>query len=65
VWAYVGFGATVPSLYDRSIWTVVSLSVIAMMELERRRTEQEPPPATAPEPAVRVLPTATRSGATS
>lgn len=37
VWAYVGFGATVPSLYDRSIWAVVALSVVAMIEHERRR----------------------------
>jgi hypothetical protein len=39
VWGYIGFGATVPSLYDRSIWTVVALSVVAMVELERRRTD--------------------------
>jgi hypothetical protein len=39
VWAYVGFGATVPSLYDRSIWAVVALSVVAMIEHERRRLE--------------------------
>ena len=37
VWAYIGFGATVPSLYDRSIWSVVSLSVLAMVEYERMR----------------------------
>jgi hypothetical protein len=35
VWAYIGFGATVPSLYDRSIWAVVALSVVAMIEFER------------------------------
>jgi O-antigen ligase len=37
VWGYIGFGATVPSLYDRSIWAVVALSVVAMIEHERRR----------------------------
>jgi len=40
VWAYIGFGATVPSLYDRSAWTVIGLSVVAMLEFEelkRRR----------------------------
>jgi hypothetical protein len=31
VWAYVGFGATIPSLYDRSIWGPVALSVIAIV----------------------------------
>jgi hypothetical protein len=36
VWGYIGFGATVPSLYDRSIWAVVALSVVAMTEFERR-----------------------------
>jgi hypothetical protein len=39
VWAYIGFGATVPSLYDRSVWAVVSLSVVAVVEHERRRME--------------------------
>ncbi|MCW2766991.1 MAG: hypothetical protein JWO11_2950 [Nocardioides sp.] len=37
VWGYIGFGATVPSLYDRSIWAVVALSVVAMTEFERRK----------------------------
>ena len=40
VWAYIGFGATVPSLYDRSVWTVIALSVVAMVEFERMRREQ-------------------------
>ena len=31
VWAYIGFGATIPSLYDRSIWGPVALSVIAIV----------------------------------
>ena len=49
VWGYIGFGATVPSLYDRSIWTVVALSVVAMLEFERLKTKAptsatEPPP---------------------
>jgi hypothetical protein len=66
VWAYIGFGATVPSLYDRSIWAVVSLSVVAMVEFERRRTEGEPSPATEPEPhdaTAGPVPPGTRSGA--
>ena len=42
VWGYIGFGATVPSLYDRSIWTVVALSVVAMVEFERRKSEDGP-----------------------
>lgn len=37
VWAYIGFGATVPSLYDRSIWAVVALSMVAVLEHERIR----------------------------
>jgi len=64
VWGYIGFGATVPSLYDRSIWTAVALSAVAMVELERRRTEGEPIPATSPEPETHPT-TGTRSGATS
>ena len=28
---YIGFGATVPSLYDRSVWAVMALSAVAMM----------------------------------
>ena len=49
VWGYIGFGATVPSLYDRSIWTVVALSVVAMIEFERLKagapgSSTEPPP---------------------
>jgi hypothetical protein len=39
VWGYIGFGATVPSLYDRSIWAVMALSVVAMIEHERLRLE--------------------------
>jgi O-antigen ligase len=40
VWAYIGFGATVPSLYDRSVWAVVALSVVAVVEHEHRRLER-------------------------
>jgi hypothetical protein len=40
VWGYIGFGATVPSLYDRSIWAVMALSVVAMIEHERRRLDR-------------------------
>jgi len=61
VWGYIGFGATVPSLYDRSIWTVVSLSVVAMIEFERRKTEGDAIPGTDPTP-LRLRP---RSGAAS
>jgi hypothetical protein len=63
VWGYIGFGATVPSLYDRSIWTVVALSVVAMAEFERRRTEPQSLPATAP--GVTPLRLGSRSGAAS
>ena len=28
---YIGFGATVPSLYDRSVWAVMALSAVAML----------------------------------
>lgn len=68
VLGYIGFGATVPSLYDRSIWTVVALSVVAMVEFERRRTERdEPAPATAPTaaPVSEQASPGTRAGATS
>jgi hypothetical protein len=61
VWGYIGFGATVPSLYDRSIWTVVALSVVAMVELERLRADPDPTPPIAPTP----LRPGTRAGATS
>ena len=37
VWGYIGFGATVPSLYDRSIWSVVALSAVAVVEFEQIR----------------------------
>lgn len=43
VWAYIGFGATVPSLYDRSVWTVMALSVVAIVEYERRRVSRGDP----------------------
>jgi hypothetical protein len=69
VWGYIGFGATVPSLYDRSIWAVVALSAVAMVEFERRRTEGEPSAAPEPEPEPEPKETplrgSTRSGATS
>jgi O-antigen ligase len=64
VLAYIGFGATVPSLYDRSIWAVVALSAVAMVEFERRRTAGEPRSTTLPEPATaRSLSVRTRPGA--
>lgn len=44
VWGYIGFGATVPGLYDRSIWAVVALSVVAMAGARQARTD-EPGPA--------------------
>ena len=59
VWGYIGFGATVPSLYDRSIWTVVALSVVAMIEYERLKTRA---PISPTEPPLRLE---TRSGAAS
>jgi hypothetical protein len=41
VWAYIGFGATVPSLYDRSIWAVVALSVVALTVPGSRRSRAD------------------------
>ncbi len=61
VWAYIGFGATVPSLYDRSAWTVIGLTVVAMAEFERRRTARD---VTEPHPEASRLPVESRSGAT-
>ena len=63
VLGYIGFGATVPSLYDRSIWTVVALSAVAMVEFERRKTRHDADPATTP--MVTPLPHGTRAGASS
>lgn len=79
VWAYIGFGATVPSLYDRSVWAVMALSVVAIVEHERRRIahgdpDAEPdadpddpvPPIAGPAPVApdRIVPsTSNRSGA--
>lgn len=60
VWAYIGFGATVPSLYDRSVWAVVALGAIPMALAARERTAPTAPTAatarttarpTAPTPA--------------
>ncbi len=43
---YIGFGATVPSLYDRSVWAVMALSAVAMVLSARNdlRTETSRPP---------------------
>ena len=51
VWGYIGFGATVPSLYDRSIWAVMALSVVAMVEHERRRLNRASPGESPGDPA--------------
>jgi hypothetical protein len=67
VWAYIGFGATVPSLYDRSIWAVVALSVVCLTVPGRSRrgadddvgsetTGAEAPTATEPHPALATNP---------
>lgn len=54
VWAYIGFGATTPGLYDRGIWAPVSLSILAAISwwnTERRAAETlrvTPAPATVP-----------------
>ncbi len=40
VWAYIGFGATVPGLYDRTIWSVMALSAVAVVEYERAAHRQ-------------------------
>lgn len=38
-WAYIGFGATVPSLYDRSVWAVVALAAIPMVLASREHAD--------------------------
>ena len=45
VWGYIGFGATVPSLYDRSVWAVVALSAVAMTMPARGSHEDPEAPA--------------------
>ena len=49
-WAYIGFGATVPGIYDRTIWSVMALSAVAVVEYERVRTanKDRPVPVDAP-----------------
>lgn len=44
-WAYIGFGATVPGIYDRTIWSVMALSAVAVVEYERVRTANKDRPA--------------------
>ena len=34
-WAYIGFGATVPGFYDRSIWLPLALGMMAVLEYAR------------------------------
>ena len=34
-WAFIGFGATVPGFYDRSIWLPLALGAVAVMEYRR------------------------------
>lgn len=56
VWAYVGFGATIPSLYDRGIWAPVSLSILAALADARSDDEVDEadgPPGTASPPPAR------------
>jgi hypothetical protein len=65
VWAYIGFGATVPSLYDRSSWTCIGLSVVAMVEFERLRRQRHEGLAPDQEPGDTPLRAATRAGASS
>lgn len=45
VWAYIGFGATIPGLYDRGVWSAVALAIIPAMHWRdlNARTEEEPP----------------------
>ncbi len=46
VWAYIGFGATIPSLYDRGIWAPVSLTVLVALSwwttTDRREADDGP-----------------------
>jgi hypothetical protein len=65
VWAYIGFGATVPSLYDRSSWTCIGLSVVAMVEFERLRRERHQGITPDRQEPVTPVRAATRSGAAS
>jgi O-antigen ligase len=57
-WAYLGFGATIPSLYDRSIWGPIALSVVTIATAarwsddERGDTPAAPGSSTASTPAV-------------
>ena len=37
-WAYLGLGATVPGLYDRSVWLVVALGAVSMALPPRSET---------------------------
>lgn len=54
VLGYIGFGATIPSLYDRSIWVVVALAVVVstkQLPQSRRWAERHTRPTLAqPEP---------------
>ncbi|WGX97681.1 O-antigen ligase [Nocardioides sp. L-11A] len=54
-WAFIGFGATVPGFYDRSIWLPLALGAVAVMEYRRttpwflsERPSGTPPTALAP-----------------
>lgn len=50
-WAFVGFGATVPGFYDRSIWLPLALGVVAVLEYARSTGELEAEPADPAGPA--------------
>lgn len=39
-WCYLGMAPTVPSLWDRTMWLPMALSVVAVVESSRRRPEQ-------------------------
>lgn len=66
-WAAIGFGATIPSLYDRSIWAAMALSAVAFIIRDEQRapelheagpgepgaTDSERAPTAAPTAAVR------------
>ncbi|TNM44118.1 O-antigen ligase family protein [Nocardioides albidus] len=44
-WGYLGFGATIPSLYDRGIWAPVSLAMLAALwSVNTRRPDESPIP---------------------
>jgi hypothetical protein len=56
VFAYGVFGATTPSLYDRTFWVAMSLSIVAVVAVRRNTPVEEPePPPQESTPAPRLV----------